>query len=200
MYNALYDSTRFRAQEQTQKNKFILRGQYKSASGSEISLGAFNIPKGSVTVTAGGRTLTENQDYTVDYSLGRVRIINAGVMNSGAPIKVNLRTIHFLMFKRKFYGTNIDHKVNDHLNVGGTWLFNGASVNSKVNIGDEPISNTIWGMNTNYSNDAPYLTRLMDALPLIETKEKFSCNSVGNLRIYPGSPRESESQALKPPI
>ena len=89
VYNALYDSTRFRAQEQTQKNKFILRGQYKSASGSEISLGAFNIPKGSVTVTAGGRTLTENQDYTVDYSLGRVRIINEGVMNSGSPIKVN---------------------------------------------------------------------------------------------------------------
>ena len=91
VYNALYDSTRFRAQEQTQKNKFILRGQYKSASGSEISLGAFNIPRGSVSVTAGGRALVENQDYTVDYSLGRVRIINEGVMNSGSPIKGELR-------------------------------------------------------------------------------------------------------------
>ena len=192
VYNALYDSTRFRAQEQTQKNKFILRGQYKSASGSEISLGAFNIPKGSVTVTAGGRTLTENQDYTVDYSLGRVRIINAGVMNSGAPIKVNFENnTLFNVQTKSFYGTNIDHKVNNHLNVGGTWLrLTERPLTQKVNIGDEPISNTIWGMNTNYSNEAPYLTRLMDALPLIETKEKSQLQFRGEFaHLIPGSPR-----------
>ncbi len=192
VYNALYDSTRFRAQEQTQKNKFILRGQYKSASGSEISLGAFNIPRGSVTVTAGGRTLTENQDYTVDYSLGRVRIINEGVMNSGAPIKVNFENNTLFNVQTKtFYGTNIDHKVNDHLNVGGTWLhLTERPLTQKVNIGDEPISNTIWGMNTNYSNEAPYLTRLMDALPFIETKEKSQVQFRGEFaHLIPGSPR-----------
>ena len=192
VYNALYDSTRFRAQEQTQKNKFILRGQYKSASGSEISLGAFNIPKGSVTVTAGGRTLTENQDYTVDYSLGRVRIINEGVMNSGSPIKVNFENnTLFNVQTKSFYGTNIDHKVNDNLNIGGTWLhLTERPLTQKVNIGDEPISNTIWGMNTNYSNDAPYLTRLMDALPLIETKEKSQLQFRGEFaQLIPGSPR-----------
>ena len=192
VYNALYDSTRFRAQEQTQKNKFILRGQYKSASGSEISLGAFNIPKGSVTVTAGGRTLTENQDYTVDYSLGSVRIINEGVMNSGSPIKVNFENnTLFNVQTKSFYGTNIDHKVNDNLNVGGTWLhLTERPLTQKVNIGDEPISNTIWGMNTNYSNDAPYLTRLMDALPLIETKEKSQLQFRGEFaQLIHGSPR-----------
>lgn len=192
VYNALYDSTRFRAQEQTQKNKFILRGQYKSASGSEISLGAFNIPRGSVTVTAGGRTLTENQDYTVDYSLGRVRIINEGVMNSGSPIKVNFENNTLFNVQTKtFYGTNIDHKVNDHLNVGGTWLhLTERPLTQKVNIGDEPISNTIWGMNTNYSNEAPYLTRLMDALPFIETKEKSQLQFRGEFaHLIPGSPR-----------
>ena len=60
----------------------------------------------------------------------------------------------------------------------------------KVNIGDEPISNTIWGMNTNYSNNAPYLTRLMDALPLIETKEKSQLQFRGEFaQLIPGSPR-----------
>ena len=174
VYSALYDSTRFRAQEQTQKNKFILRGQYKSASGSEISLGAFNIPQGSVTVTAGGRTLVENQDYTVDYSLGRVRIINEGVLNSGSPIKVGFENnTMFNVQTKTFYGTTIDHKVNDKLNIGGTWLhLTERPLTQKVNIGDEPISNTIWGMNTNYNSEAPYLTRFVDALPFIETKEK----------------------------
>jgi cell surface protein SprA len=174
VYQALYDSTRFRAQEQTQLNKFILRGQYKSASGSEISLGAFNIPQGSVTVTAGGRTLTENQDYTVDYSLGRVRIINEGVLNSGLADQVSFENNTLFNVQTKtVLRTNIDHKVNEHLNIGGTWLhLTERPLTQKVNIGDEPISNTIWGMNTNYSDEAPYLTRFVDALPFIETKEK----------------------------
>ena len=192
VYQALYDSTRFRAQEQTQLNKFILRGQYKSASGSEISLGAFNIPQGSVTVTAGGRTLTENQDYTVDYSLGRVRIINEGVLNSGSPIKVSFENNTLFNVQTKtFYGTNIDHKVNEHLNIGGTWLhLTERPLTQKVNIGDEPISNTIWGMNTNYSDEAPYLTRFVDALPFIETKEKSQLQFKGEFaHLIPGSPR-----------
>ena len=192
VYSALYDSTRFRAQEQTQKNKFILRGQYKSASGSEISLGAFNIPQGSVTVTAGGRTLVENQDYTVDYSLGRVRIINEGVLNSGSPIKVGFENnTMFNVQTKTFYGTTIDHKVNDKLNIGGTWLhLTERPLTQKVNIGDEPISNTIWGMNTNYNSEAPYLTRFVDALPFIETKEKSQLQFRGEFaHLIPGSPR-----------
>ena len=187
-----YDSTRFRAQEQTQKNKFILRGQYKSASGSEISLGAFNIPQGSVSVTAGGRTLVENQDYTVDYSLGRVRIINEGVLNSGSPIKVGFENnTMFNVQTKTFYGTTIDHKVNDKLNIGGTWLhLTERPLTQKVNIGDEPISNTIWGMNTNYNSEAPYLTRFVDALPFIETKEKSQLQFRGEFaHLIPGSPR-----------
>ena len=192
VYQALYDSTRFRAQEQTQLNKFILRGQYKSASGSEISLNAFNIPQGSVTVTAGGRTLIENQDYTVDYALGRVRIINEGVMNSGSPIKVSFENNTLFNVQTKtFYGTVIDHKVNDHLNVGGTWLhLTERPLTQKVNIGDEPISNTIWGMNTNYQADAPYLTRFIDGLPFLETKEKSTVQFRGEFaHLIPGSPR-----------
>ena len=192
VYQALYDSTRFRAQEQTQLNKYILRGQYKSASGSEISLGAFNIPKGSVSVTAGGRTLVENQDYTVDYSLGRVRIINEGVMSAGSPIKVNFENNTLFNVQTKtFYGTTIDHKVNDNLNIGGTWLhLTERPLTQKVNIGDEPISNTIWGMNTNYNAEAPYLTRLMDALPFVETKEKSQLQFKGEFaNLIPGSPK-----------
>mgnify|MGYP000090532201 CR=1 FL=1 len=72
-------------------------------------MGAFNIPQGSVSVTAGGRTLVENQDYTVDYSLGRVRIINEGVLNSGSPIKVGFENnTMFNVQTKTFYGTTID--------------------------------------------------------------------------------------------
>lgn len=192
VFQELYDSTRFRAQEQTQLNKFILRGRYKSASGSEISLNAFNIPQGSVTVTAGGTTLIENQDYTVDYALGRVRIINEGVLNSGVPIKVNFENnTMFNVQTKSFYGTTFEHKVNEHFNFGGAWLhLTERPLTQKVNIGDEPISNTIWGLNTRYQNEAPYLTRMLDALPLIETKEKSQVQFQAEVaQLRPGSPR-----------
>ncbi|MBP9874993.1 MAG: cell surface protein SprA, partial [Haliscomenobacter sp.] len=65
-YQALYDSTLFLAQEFQEKNRFTIRGSYKSAVASEISLGAFNIPPGSVKVSAGGQQLLEGRDYEVD--------------------------------------------------------------------------------------------------------------------------------------
>ncbi|TND09581.1 MAG: hypothetical protein FD123_1172 [Bacteroidetes bacterium] len=53
-YQELYDSTKTAAQQIQSKNRFKLKGQYKSSSSSEIALNAVNIPQGSVTVTAGG--------------------------------------------------------------------------------------------------------------------------------------------------
>ena len=65
-YDSLYTMTKTLAQQYTAKNKFYLEGTYQSSFGSEISLGAFNLPEGSVKVTAGGIPLVENQDYTVN--------------------------------------------------------------------------------------------------------------------------------------
>ena len=80
VFDELYDSTRTVAKQIAEKNKFILAGSYKSSSSSEIMLNAMNIPQGSVVVTAGGRMLTENVDYTVDYMVGSVTIINQGIL------------------------------------------------------------------------------------------------------------------------
>lgn len=191
VFQELYDSTRFKAQEQTTLNKFLLRGRYKSASGSEISLNAFNIPRGSVTVTAGGTALVENQDYTVDYSLGRVKILNEGILNSGVPIKVNFENNTLFNFQTKtFMGLTFDHRVSDNFNVGGSILnLRERPLTQKVNIGDEPINNTIWGLNSTYKDEAPYLTRFVDAIPFIDTKEKSDIQMQGEFaHLIPSSP------------
>ena len=95
VYQVLYDSTLTIAQQYPELNKFRLKGSYQASSGSEISLNAMNVPEGSVTVTAGSQKLTENQDYTVDYMLGRVTIINQGILNSGVPIKISLEKLTY---------------------------------------------------------------------------------------------------------
>ena len=86
-FQALYDSTRTQAQQNIEKDKFILTGQYKATSGNIISLGAMNVPRGSVVVTAGGVTLMENSDYTVNYATGEVTIINQSILDAGTPVK-----------------------------------------------------------------------------------------------------------------
>lgn len=192
VFQQLYDSTRFVAQEQTQLNKFIIRGKYRSSGGSEISLNAFNIPPGSVTVTAGGTKLVENQDFTVDYTLGRVKILNEGIMNSGVPINVSFENNALFSVQTKtFMGMTFDHKVNKDWNIGGSILRQSERpLTQKVNLGDEPIANTIWGLNTNYRTDAPVLTRIVDAIPFINTKEPSRITAQGEFaHLIPGSPR-----------
>jgi cell surface protein SprA len=190
IYQELYDSTRTIAQQLPEKNRYKLKGQYKSASGAEISLNALNIPQGSVTVLANGQKLVENSDYTVDYTLGRVKIINESILNSGANIKVSTESNSLFNVQQKsLFGTRLDFKVNRDLTLGGTLLrLNEKPVTQKVNIGDEPVSNTIWGLDYNYKTDVPFLTRLIDKLPLINTKEMSTIITQGEFaQLIPGN-------------
>lgn len=191
-YNELYDSTKTKAQLVSEKNKFKLKGTFKSASSSEIYLNASNIPQGSVKVSAGGIPLTENVDYVVDYAMGTVKIINSGVMSSGQPIKVSLESnTMFNMQTKTMIGTHLDYKISDDFNIGATILhLNEQPFTNKVNIGDEPISNTIWGLNTTYRTRSQFLTTLVDKLPLLQTKEPSTITFTGEFaQLVPGSSR-----------
>ena len=190
VFDALYDSTRtFATTQATTVDKFRIKGQYQSSSSSEISLGAPNVPQGSVTVTAGGIQLTENVDYTVDYTLGRVKIINEGILNSGTPIKVSTESNALFAIQTKtLLGTHLDYRVNKDFTIGGTVMnLTERPVTKKINVGDEPISNTIWGLDGNYRTEAPFLTRLVDKIPLIDTKEMSTIQASGEFAyLVPG--------------
>ena len=173
-YDSLYTLTKNGAQQYPEKNKYILEGFYKSSSGSEISLNAMNVPQGSVQVTAGGAPLVENVDYTVDYTLGRVKIINEGVLNSGTPINISMESQSFFNIQTKrLMGTHVDYRVSEDFNIGGTILnLSERPLTKKVNYGDEPISNTIWGMDFAYQTQSKFITKMVDLLPFISTKEE----------------------------
>ncbi len=173
VYDTLYSAPLVIAQEFAEFNRFTIKGSYKSSVSREISLGAFNIPQGSVRVTAGGQVLRENIDYEVDYNLGRVRILNDAYLNSGQPIRVSFEDNTLFGFQTKtMLGLRADYQLNKHLTLGGTYLhLFERPYTPKVNVGDDPINNRIFGLDLNYSNQAPWLTRAIDALPLIQTKE-----------------------------
>ncbi len=189
VYQALYDSTKTKAQQIAEKNKFLLAGQYSSSNSSEIMLNAMNVPQGSVKVTAGGRELIEGQDYTVDYMLGRVTIINQGIMESGTPIRIALENQSLFNFQTKtLMGAHLDYKISDKFNLGATAMhLTERPLTQKVNIGDEPISNTILGLNGNYSTESQFITTLVDWLPFLETKAPSTFTVVGEFaQLIPG--------------
>ena len=79
-FDALYDSTKWDAEQDVAHDKFFLRGSYKGSSSNQIRLQCFNVPRGSVKVTANGSQLSEGSDYIVDYTIGMVTIINEGIL------------------------------------------------------------------------------------------------------------------------
>ncbi len=171
-YDSLYSLTKSGAQQYPDKNRYLIEGQYKSSSGSEISLNALNVPQGSVRVTAGGIPLTENVDYTVDYTLGRVKIINEGILNSGTPVNISLENnATFNLQTQTMMGMHVDYKVNNNFIVGATLInLHERPLTQKTNFGQEPISNTMWGLDFNYQTESMWLTRMVDKLPFYSTK------------------------------
>lgn len=176
VYPQLYDSTKTAASFIPELNRFKLKGSYRSASSDVISLNAVNIPQGGVTVTAGGVRLIENQDYTVDYNLGRVRILNQGILESGTPINISLESNSLFSIQTKtLAGARFDYRVNKDLVLGGTVMnLYERPLTQKVNVGDEPISNTMVGVDANWQTGSQWLTNLVDKLPFYATKDESS--------------------------
>ena len=188
-YDSLYTMTKTSAEQYSEKNKFSLKGFYSSQSGSEISLNAMNVAQGSVTVTAGGVQLVENVDYTVDYTLGRVSILNEGVLNSGTPINISLESNSgFSAIRKTFLGTRVEHEFHQDFHAGATILYLGEkSYTQKINYGEEAIANTIYGADLSYHTDARWLTSFINALPGISTKTPSRINVDGEFaRFIPG--------------
>ena len=171
VYNQLYDSTLIVARQFADKNKFILSGQYKGAEGSssQIRLNAMNVPRGSVVVTAGGVPLVENSDYTVDYTMGIVTITNQSIIDSGQSINVTLENQSLYSMQRKtLLGLDLNYKFNKDFNLGATIMhFSEKAQTEKVNIGDEIVNNTIWGLNMQYNTQFMWLTNLLNKIPTV---------------------------------
>jgi cell surface protein SprA len=174
VYSSLYNNTRTVAEQDAEKNKYHLRGSYKGLSNSEISLDAINIARGSVKVMAGGRQLQEDVDFIVDYTQGRVKVINQGLLESGTPISISTESQDLFSMQRKtMLGTHLNYEISKNFNIGSTVMYLlEKPLTQKVNYGEDPIANTMLGFNGSYSASSPFITKMVNALPFINTKEE----------------------------
>ena len=167
-YQELYDSTLTVAKQFADKNKFILKGEYQASYSSEIHLNAFNIPRGSVRVTAGGVTLTENVDYTVDYNMGVVTILNQSYIDSGTSIDVSFENQSLSMQRKTLVGLDLNYAFTPDFNLGLTLMhMKEKALTEKVNLGSEVLNNTLWGINTSYNTEFQWLTSWLNKIPTV---------------------------------
>ena len=181
IYTELYDSTLTVAQQFSDKNKFVLAGEYQSSSGSVIRLNATNVARGSVVVTAGGVVLTENSDYTVDYTMGTVTITNQSIIDAGTNISVSLENQStFSMQRKTLLGLDLDYAFNKNFHIGGTVMHYGEkAIGDKVAIGSELVNNTIWGVNMSYNTQFMWLTNLLNKIPTVNATAPSSVSFQG---------------------
>ncbi len=195
VFRALYKTTKIQAeQEQADKNKFQLKGRYKSSNVEGIPIG-FNLPQGSVTVTAGGRVLQEGVDYVVNYQLGRVQIIDDALLASNVPIQISTENNSlFGQQSKRFTGINVEHQFNEKLLIGGTYLnLSERPLTQKANYSVEPVNNSIYGLNAIYSTEVPFLTRLVNKLPNIDTDVISNISIRGEFAyLQPGAPKVND--------
>jgi len=197
VFRNMYRNTQSGALQDSDKNKFLLRGKYKSSGGEGIPIGAFNVPRGSVVVTAGGRVLVEGIDYSVNYQLGRVQILDPSLQASNTPINVSLENNSiFGQQTRRFMGVNVEHKISDKFLVGATFLkMTEKPFTQKSSFGQESVNNTIFGLNTNYSTEIPFLTRLVNKLPNLDTDVPSNLSVRGEIAfLKPDTPKADSFQ------
>ncbi|MBK6265184.1 cell surface protein SprA [Marivirga sp. S37H4] len=198
VFNTLYESTKNDAQQLTSKDKFFIKGQYQSGSSSEIALPGINISPNSVRVSSGGTQLQEGLDYRVDYNLGRVIILNEGILSSGRDLAITFEKADLFNFQsRTLVGTRFDYVLSDKINFGATVLRHTQRPLgvSRYSIGSEPTNNTKWGIDINYSDEMPFLTKMVDFIPFIDTKEPSILTFRGEFaQMVPGTSNQVDGE------
>ena len=180
-FTELYDSTKTVAKQIAEKDKFLIQGQFRGTAANVISLGAYNVPQGSVVVTAGGLTLTEGSDYSVDYNAGEVTILNQSILDAGTSVNVSLESnTDYGQTRKTMLGMNWAYDFSKNLQLSGTLQYlNEQAYTTKVSMGAEPLNNMLWGVNLNWKKESQWLTNMLDKIPLLHLTQPSQISFTG---------------------
>ena len=191
VFNELYSMTQDEAEQILNKNKFFLVGSVSSGGGSEINLPGLGISENSVIVTAGNLQLVEGTDYTVNYNLGTVKILNPSILSSGQEINVSFEKADLFNFQTKWLsGARAEYKFDDNIDMGFTifHLNERPGGITRFSVGNEPVKNTKYGFDFNLNKQSEFITKVINAVPLLGTREISNINlSTEIAQIVPGT-------------
>jgi cell surface protein SprA len=193
LFSAVYDTTQTFAQ-QSLANRYVIRGKATGEATSQFSLG-FNVVEGSVSVLLDGRPLLINVDYTVDYIVGQVVIRNAAALVPGANLSIKYEQNDlFQLASKTLLGARAVLFEGQPTYLGFTIMnLNQQTLSDKVRLGEEPSNNTIYGIDGSTTMNLPFLTRAIDAVPGLSTKEPSSLKISGEAAFMRPNPNTLQS-------
>lgn len=195
-FTELYTTRPSNAGQNSRNAIYRLKGLARGGVSDSFMLG-FGLIPGSVRVRANGIELTEGIDYEVDYILGNIVITNRAYLSAGQNIEVEYESNQLLQIQQTtFTGVRAQYNFTDNIRLGGTFFrLNERPIQDKIPVGDEPINNTIIGFDANARFDAPWLTRALNALPLLQTRAASSIDITGEwAQLRPGVAQTSAVQ------
>jgi cell surface protein SprA len=195
-YPEVYTQTKTQAR-QSSRDKIIISGTTRGSSSAVYNLG-FNVVPGSVRVTMNGSPLTPGVDYTVDEQVGTVRITREEALVPEAKVEIDYEKQDLFTFASKtLVGVRGEVDLGERSFLGFTYMsLNQKTLSDKVRIGEEPISNSMFGIDAKTDIDLPVLTDALNTLPFISTKEKSSLTVQGEMAMV--MPQESSKTSTIP--
>lgn len=191
VFTELYDEKKVNANQLSKNNFYLIEGSSKGSTSGSYSLD-FGLVEGSVNVFANGRELNEGTDYVVDYSIGSITILDEQYLKKGQEIKIEYEKNQFAQIEQKnFTGLRAEYEFTDNIKLGGTFFkLKEKPLQDKIRIGDEPVNNTVIGLDANARFDLSWLTRAIDKVPLLQTNTPSSFSLSGEFaQLRPGVAR-----------
>ncbi len=202
VFDEIYDELQITASNISDKDFYrldIVGGQSSGSSGSRggrrtystdrTQLPGFNIPPESIVARMGSTRLRPGIDFRVDFN--QFVVINDQILNSCQDITIEFEETDLFNFQTKWLtGLRAEYIFNDNFNAGATLLRLNERPGgiSRFSIGNEPLSNTKYGFDINYSGESRFLTKMVDFLPLLSTKEKSNISfSAEFAQLIPGT-------------
>lgn len=153
------------------ESKFYIQVKSKNRS-ANYDLG-WNVIESSEEVILNGNRLIKDKDYIIDYYSGKLTILRDEATSPSANVQVNYqRNEMFQLEKKTLIGMRGEYKFWDKSFFGGTFLYlNQSTLDQKVRVGKGPMRNMIWDLNTSMEFEPNFLTKMIDAFPIVETKQ-----------------------------
>lgn len=143
---------------------------------TSFPLGRVNIMQESEVVTLNSQRLTRGPDYTIDYDLGTITFLRQEALDPNSQLTIDYEYAPFMSLdKRSLFGMRGEYRAGADFHTGGTFLYKGSkSTDRPAQLGSEPFRDMVLDYDVYWRANTPFITKLIDALPLVETKAQSS--------------------------
>ena len=166
--------SRFKFIGKSKKRNTLLK---VSDTHSVSSGGCFDISPDTEKLKVGSTVLQKGVDYDVNYEFGQIELLSDRAKDPNQEISVTYECEPlFTIDNKTLLGARAEYafeNFGEGSHLGATALYKTQSTSeNRPGLGREPFSSFLWGMNLRLTDNAYWMTSLMNSIPLIETKEE----------------------------